>query len=294
MAKKVGRIPCVLTVAGSDSGGGAGIQADLKSFTALNVYGASVITALTAQNTQGVQGVHVPETSFIEKQLESVLSDIEVRVVKTGMLPNDSIIKVTSTYIKRYKIATVVVDPVMVATSGDSLTSGQDIRKTMISELFPLATIVTPNIPEAETICEMKIECLDDARAACRKLISLGCRSVLLKGGHSFSSNNKSTNNDNRQRDDATNTNATDLFYDGSNWDVFSAPWIETHNTHGTGCTLASAIAARLAHGDSLKEAVRLAKQFVWWGLNSGLQIGTGNGPLYHMQTVNDFQTGEL
>lgn len=286
-------VACVLTVAGSDSGGGAGIQADLKTFTALNVYGASVITALTAQNTRGVQGVQVVDASFVEQQLESVLSDLQVTAVKTGMLPNIGIIQVTVQNIKRYKVGIVVVDPVMVATSGDKLIDENDVMDTLMSELFPLATVVTPNIPEAEAISGMKIKNTDDARKACRKMVDeLGYRSVLLKGGHITEWDAKVDNSGGSEEDgngDATNIQASDILYDGKRFDAFSAPWVETKNTHGTGCTLASAIAACLARGQSLKEAVKTAKQFVWQGISSDLNVGHGNGPLYHMHTVQQF-----
>lgn len=269
------QIPRVVTIAGSDSGGCAGIQADLKTFTALNVFGASVITALTAQNTVGVQAVHVPPSDFIEQQMESIFSDISFSTAKTGMLPSSDIIRLTAATLRRYSIQHVVVDPVLVASSGDSLVKGKTTIQTMIDELFPLASVVTPNIPEAEQLTGLSIRNTDDMRRACEELVSMGCKSVLLKGGH--------------LNEDQSASQVSDILYNGESFNAFSAKRIDTKNTHGTGCTLASAVAACLARGDSLEDAVACAKQFVHCGIANGLDIGSGCGPLYHMHTVNKF-----
>lgn len=262
-------LPRVLTIAGSDSGGGAGIQADLKTFTALRVYGASVVTALTAQNTTGVQGIHIPPTQFVEKQLESVLSDIRFDAVKTGMLPTPEIIGVVANAITDYGIKTLVVDPVLVATSGDSLVEDSGLR-ALKSDLFPLATLVTPNLPEAERLLGKSIVTISDIRPACRELSASGC-AILLKGGHAVS---------------GAEETATDVLFNGSEFHAFSAPRVETRHTHGTGCTLASAIAAELAKGKRLPSAIETSKQFVLRGIQEGLEIGKGSGPLNHMHSI--------
>lgn len=271
-------IPCALTIAGSDSGGGAGIQADLKTFTSLDVYGMTVITAVTAQNTLGVQGISITEASMVSKQLESVLSDIRPQAIKTGMLPTSKIIETISKQLRPISSTTpIIVDPVLIATSGDKLVSST-VVKSLISDLFPIATLVTPNIPEAQVICGggIDIRNIDDVRKTARTMVhGLGCKAVLIKGGH---------------LEDAFET-AVDVLYDGNGFEAFASEWVETKNTHGTGCTLGAAIAAGMAKGLSVKQAVKMAKQYVWEGLVKGreLQIGKGNGPLYHMHTVGRF-----
>ncbi|KAI0565163.1 Phosphomethylpyrimidine kinase [Gracilaria domingensis] len=282
------RVPCVLTVAGSDSGGGAGIQADLKTFTALKVYGASVITALTAQNTKGVQDVHVPPVAIIEKQLKSVLSDIHITALKTGMLPTSDVIRCTAEAIRQYNVPYVVVDPVLVATSGDSLVISET-RDALVREMFPVATIITPNLPEAEKLSGMSIESTSDLRRACQKLIEMGCRNVLLKGGHII----EMKGNGNMSYDNVDMSVASDIFYDGRDFEVFTGPRIETKNTHGTGCTLAAALASFLAHGENLRDAVRSAKEFVFRGIKDGIEVGHGNGPLNHMHSIRNYTKDE-
>lgn len=275
------QIPCVLTIAGSDSGGGAGIQADLKTFTALNVYGASVVTALTAQNTLGVQGIHVPPLPFVELQMESVLSDISISAVKTGMLPSAEIIASTARAIRSYSIPILVVDPVLVATSGDSLVK-HEAAEAMITHLFPLATVVTPNLSEAQRLTKMPIRSSSDLRRVCRKLIELGCKNVLLKGGHFI---DEETDTDSTH--ESMNKNmAVDTLYNGHNFEAFSKPRVHTKNTHGTGCTLAAAITAFLARGMSLRDSVCAAKSFVFRGIESSFDIGSGFGPLNHMHAI--------
>lgn len=291
--KSVTSTPCALTIAGSDSGGGAGIQADLKTFTALGVYGATIISSLTAQNTCRVSAIHTPPVAFFETQLESVLSDIKINVVKTGMLPTTEIIRATARAIRKYEIKNVVVDPVMVATSGDSLVSdkgGGSAMEAMKKELLPLATLVTPNIAEAEALTGVRIVDEDGVREACRKLLAeVGCEAVLVKGGHLGGSGAKAV------EDVRNKETVCDILYDGIEFNAFVSERIDSVHTHGTGCTLSSAIAAALAHGDGLDQAVRLAKEFVVRGIRGGQQlgIGRGRGPLFHMHAIRPFPMDE-
>lgn len=273
-------IPRVLTIAGSDSGGGAGIQADLKTLTSLGVFGASVITALTAQNTLGVQGVHVPPTAFVKQQLDSVFTDIGFSVVKTGMLPNADIIKVVAEAVREYNVSTLIVDPVLVASSGDALVSGDSSLTAIVSDLLPIATLVTPNIPEAVRLTGKAIHTLSDVRQACVDIFAMGCRNVLLKGGHL---GEDASRGERVSVDEIDPTVATDILYDGMEFQAFTKPRIDSENTHGTGCTLASAIAAEMAKGQTLNKAVVLAKEYVYDGMQQGFRIGHGHGPLNHM-----------
>jgi hydroxymethylpyrimidine kinase / phosphomethylpyrimidine kinase / thiamine-phosphate diphosphorylase len=249
----------VLTIAGSDSGGGAGIQADLKAITLLGGFGMSVITALTAQNTVGVHGVHEIPPSFVEKQMEVVLSDIGADAIKTGMLAHSQIIKVVARKIRQYGLKHVVVDPVMVAKSGDSLLR-KDAQEALIRELIPLAWVVTPNLPEASALAGFEVISLEEMRKACRRIHQLGAKHVVVKGGH-------------------LKGRAVDLLYDGKRFEEIVAPRIKTKNTHGTGCTFASAIATLLARGEPVDEAVRKAKTFITMAIQSGLPLGKGHGP---------------
>lgn len=274
-------IPRVLTIAGSDSGGGAGIQADLKTFTALGVYGASVVTALTAQNTLGVQGLHTPPTSFVQQQLTSVLSDIGFQIVKTGMIPNADMIRLVAETLRQHNVPTIIIDPVLIATSGDSLVSGEESMSAMVAELFPLATLVTPNLPEASKLTGQTIRTVSDMREACMKLIKMGCNNVLLKGGHLAQV--VENGNNSLVSDIVDNNLVTDILYDGHEFQAFVKPRIDSNNTHGTGCTLASAIAAEMAKGKSLGDAVGVAKEYVYTCIVDGLNLGGGHGPLNHM-----------
>ena len=249
----------ILTIAGSDSGGGAGIQADLKVITLLGGYGMSVITALTAQNTVGVQGIHEVPARFVEKQIDSVLTDIGADAIKTGMLANQEIMEVVSEKIKQYKVEKVVVDPVMISKSGASLLR-KDAQEALIKKLIPLAWVVTPNLMEASALTGLKINSLQGMKKAAHLIYKLGARHVVVKGGH-------------------LKGMAIDLLYDGRNFDEMEGPRIDTKNTHGTGCTFASAIATLLARGDSLPEAVRKAKTFITMAIQSGLNLGKGTGP---------------
>ena len=256
------KVCTAMTIAGSDSGGGAGIQADLKTFAALGVYGTSALTAITAQNTVGVTGVHEIPTEIIAAQIEAVLTDIGADAVKTGMLASSSIVEVVARQLETFQVTALVVDPVMVAKSGDSLLR-EDAVEALRTLLVPLAAVVTPNIPEAEVLTGVKIVSDHDMRRAAESIVGMGCGSVVVKGGH---------------RDGP----ATDLFYDGDRFQEFTAPRIDTNNTHGTGCTFASAVAAGLAKGLPLLEAVAQAKEFVTAAICSSFPIGRGHGPLNH------------
>jgi hydroxymethylpyrimidine/phosphomethylpyrimidine kinase len=253
------RMPIALTIAGSDSSGGAGIQADLRTFTAFGVYGASVITALTAQNTQGVRGVETVKADFVLAQLDAVLDDLDVAACKTGMLATAEIV---NTVAKRLAAARLplVVDPVMVATSGDALISA-DAVDAVRRRLLPLATLLTPNLPEAAKLLGTGVaQTEDEAVAQAKGLQGLGCRAVLIKGGH------------------GSGDAAVDILYDGARVEALTRPRIDTRHTHGTGCTLSAAIAALLAQGVALHEAVGRAKSFVWQGLEAGRTLGVGRG----------------
>lgn len=259
-----------LTIAGSDSSGGAGIQADLKTFTALGVYGASVITSITAQNTQGVQAVYKLPAGIISAQLTSVADDLGVRAIKTGMLADRTTVQAVVRGLAAFRGVPLVVDPVMVATSGDVLLEPEAIDAVR-TELFPLADIVTPNLREAARLLDAPMATsLDEIEQQARRLLAFGPKTVLVKGGHGEGSD------------------ATDVLAFQSGSLRFSAPRIATRNTHGTGCTLAAAIAARLAIGDSVPTAVSAAKTFVWNAIEGGrtLVVGKGDGPVDHLHTV--------
>jgi hydroxymethylpyrimidine kinase/phosphomethylpyrimidine kinase len=253
----------VLTIAGSDSGGGAGIQADLKTISALGAFGMSVITALTAQNTLGVQGVFEIPPDFVERQLDSVLSDIGADAAKTGMLANSVILRAVANKIREYRIEKLVVDPVMYAKGGAPLLA-REARETLIKELLPIALVSTPNIPEAEALAGMTIRTVGDMEQAAKKIAALGSASVLVKGGH-------------------LEGPATDVLYDGRDFHRFSSERIDTRDTHGTGCTYASAIATGLAQGLPIVEAVERAKRYVTAAIRHALRIGGGQGPANHM-----------
>jgi hydroxymethylpyrimidine kinase / phosphomethylpyrimidine kinase / thiamine-phosphate diphosphorylase len=249
----------ILTIAGSDSGGGAGIQADLKAITLLGGYGMSVITALTAQNTVGVQGIHEIPAPFVAMQIDAVLSDIGADAIKTGMLANDEIVGVVTDKIEQYGIKKVVVDPVMISTSGRLLLQ-EDAQKALIERLIPLAWVATPNLPEATALTGLRVRSLEEMKRAAHRIYRMGAKHVVVKGGH-------------------LKGMAIDLFYDGKNYEELKVPRVETKNTHGTGCTFASAIATLLARGDTVPEAVRKAKTFITLAIQSGLSLGKGAGP---------------
>ena len=260
-------VPIALTIAGSDSSGGAGIQADLKTFSALGVYGASVLTALTAQNTRGVDGVLAVPPAFVASQLDSVLSDLTVGAVKTGMLANAGVILAVAEALDRNASIPLVCDPVMVATSGDVLLE-PDAIGALKERLIPRALILTPNIPEAARLLgRREAEDLEEMARQAEALMALGCGGVLLKGGHGSSET------------------AVDLLVHAGGVVPLEAPRIRTQNTHGTGCTLSAAIAALLAAGEPLEQAVRRAKTYVWRALEAGARyrIGHGSGPVDHL-----------
>ena len=252
----------LLTIAGSDSSGGAGIQADLKTFAALGTYGMSVITAVTAQNTCGVTMVQNIDLKVVEAQITAVFDDIRVDAVKIGMVSDKGIIKIIAQKLRFYQPPIIVVDPVMVSKSGFQLLA-PDACETLIKELLPLATLVTPNLPEATVIVGYEVSNKDDMLKAAKDIITLGAKNVLMKGGHLQES-------------------ADDLLYDGREATWFTGERINTKNTHGTGCTLSSALAANLALGLSLPEAVRKSKEYITIAINNALNIGSGCGPTHH------------
>lgn len=258
--------PNVLTIAGSDPSGGAGIQADLKTFAARGTYGMSVLTALTAQNTTGVQGVFNIPATFVRQQIDSVMSDIDVRVWKTGMLSNVEIIEVVAERARHYSIEHLVIDPVMVAKGGDPLLD-PNARDALIAQLVPLASVLTPNHHEAHVLADIDIQTVDDMRQAAAIIHRMGAQSVVVKGGHL-----------------PVSSDAIDILYDGSTYTELRAPRRDTPNTHGTGCTFASAIAAELARGNALPTAVHTAKYYLNAALVAAdqLHVGHGHGPLNH------------
>jgi hydroxymethylpyrimidine/phosphomethylpyrimidine kinase len=253
-------IPRALTIAGSDSSGGAGVQADLKTFTVFRVYGMSAITALTAQNTRGVSGIVALAPEFVRAQIDAVATDIGVDAAKTGMLANRAIIAAVAAAVRAHRIAPLVVDPVMVAQSGARLLE-DDARTALLAELLPLAAVVTPNLPEAEALLGMRVASLADMQAAARRLVDAGAAAALVKGGHLGAGD------------------AVDVLYDGRDLYELRAPRLATPHTHGTGCMTAAALTACLARGLSLLDATREAKRFVSAAIAGGLALGGGNGP---------------
>ncbi len=252
-------VPRILTVAGSDSGGGAGIQADLKTIAVLRGFGASVITALTAQNTLGVAGIFEVPPDFIARQFDAVASDIGADAAKTGMLVNPQIVRLVARKVVEHRIPNLVVDPVMLAKSGDPLLS-EDARGALLDALLPLAAVVTPNLPEAAVLAGIPVRTPDDMRLAAERIRASGVRHVLVKGGH-------------------LEGQALDLLYDGRDFLEFSAERIDTQNTHGTGCVYSAAIATLLGHGHPVREAVRQAKAFITMAIRHSLSLGHGHGP---------------
>jgi hydroxymethylpyrimidine/phosphomethylpyrimidine kinase len=259
-----------LTIAGSDSSGGAGLQADLKTFSALGVYGASVVTAITAQNTRGVQAVHNIQTAMITAQMDSVFNDLTVGAVKIGMLSTAEIIETVAASLLRHKAQKIVLDPVMVATSGDLLLDPGAVG-VLCKDLLPLATITTPNLPEAARMLKTSVaQTQDEMIAQAKALRTLGARAVLLKGGH------------------GSGAECTDILATEEGIEIFTAPRIITRNSHGTGCTLAAAIAAQLALGLNLRDAVAAAKSYVTSAIGKAdtLLIGHGSGPVHHFHAI--------
>ncbi|MDR3340468.1 MAG: bifunctional hydroxymethylpyrimidine kinase/phosphomethylpyrimidine kinase [Candidatus Symbiothrix sp.] len=263
---KTKRYPTALTIAGSDSGGCAGIQADIKTFSALGVFGASVITSITAQNTREVRAVEILSPEIIRQQAEAVLDDIAVDAIKTGMLPSPEIIEVVASIIDRYQPKTVIVDPVMVATVGARLAAAS-IADAFREKLYPRITLITPNIPEAEALSGVEIHSEKDFQQAAEVLLKQGCTAVLIKGGH------------------LSNACSTDiLFRRGKEPLSFSAPHVDSSNLHGTGCTFSSAIAAYMALGEDFETAINAAKTYITAAIfyGSGITTGKGYGPVNH------------
>jgi len=258
-----------LTIAGSDSGGGAGIQADLKTFQELSVYGMSVLTAVTAQNTLGVQGVYPVTLEAINQQLDSIGLDLQPDAVKTGMLFNSDIIRIVADKIKYYGWSNLVIDPVMVAKGGSTLLL-QEAVQSLISHLLPLALVTTPNIPEAEMITKMTISTIEERKKAAKIIHGMGSKYVVLKGGH-----------------DTSTTAVTDLLYDGQEYTLLESSRIQTRHTHGTGCTYSAAVTAELAKGKSVAEAIQTAKAFIQAAIEDELGIGAGHGPTNHFAYQN-------
>ncbi|MCK0209531.1 bifunctional hydroxymethylpyrimidine kinase/phosphomethylpyrimidine kinase [Starkeya koreensis] len=264
-----GSTPIAVTIAGSDSGGGAGIQADLKTFSALGVYGASVITALTAQNTLGVTGIHDVPPDFIAAQIDAVLSDLDVDAIKIGMLSRPEAIEVVAAGLERHGQSTIVLDPVMIAASGDRLLVPEAIE-TLRARLLPRALLITPNLPEAAALLdEAPAATLEEVRGQAERLLAFGPRAVLIKGGH------------------GEGPQSTDVLLDSKGFFELSAARVATRNTHGTGCTLSSAIAAGLARGLKLRDAVTAAKDYLTRALacSEELHIGQGHGPVHHFHS---------
>lgn len=260
-------LPKALTIAGSDSGGGAGIQADLKTFSALQTYGMSAITALTAQNTTGVQGIFPISPDFIGQQLDAIFMDLPPDAVKVGMLHSRAVVQTVADQLKEHEATNVIVDPVMVAKSGDQLLE-EDAIEALKEQILPLATVITPNLGEASKLLDQPITEEQQMEEAVKSLTQYGSQFVLLKGGH------------------LSTENSNDVLYDHDQDSVYhlEAPRIKTENTHGTGCTLSSAIAAYIARGFVIKDAVRHAKNFINGALQAGSDIkyGQGYGPVHH------------
>lgn len=261
----------VLTIAGSDSGGGAGIQADLKTITVLGGFGMSVVTALTAQNTLGVSGIYDVTPEFVALQFDAVATDIGIDAAKTGMLSTSAIIRTVAAKIRQYGIEKLVVDPVMVAKGGAALIH-EEAMATLMAELLPLALVVTPNIPEAEVLAGIKINNLSEMKEAEQIIRKLGPKHVVVKGGH-------------------LDGDATDLLCDVAGFRIFSSPRIATQDTHGTGCTFSAAIATCLAQGMDVPSAVEKAKRYISGAIRHAWRIGGGHGPTNHLAPL--FADGE-
>lgn len=256
----------VLTIAGSDSSGGAGIQADIKTITAHKMYAMSAITALTAQNTTGVYGISEVSPEFVAQQIDCIFNDIRPDSVKIGMVSSSAIIETIVQKLKEHKAENIVVDPVMVATSGSKLIS-DEARDTLINKLLPIATVITPNIPESEVLCGFEIKDEDGMVRAAEKIAESFKGAILVKGGHLVN-------------------DAIDLLYENGKSSWFSSERIDNPNTHGTGCTLSSAIACNLAAGYSLEDSIRNAKEYLTGALRAMLDLGKGSGPLDHMYRI--------
>ncbi len=262
-----------LTIAGSDSGGGAGIQADIKAMSALGVFGMSVITAVTAQNTHEIRSVQNIDLAIIQDQIEAVFDDIQVDAVKIGMLANAETINVVAKSLQKYKPKHIVVDPVMISKGGHHLLQESAVN-ALVNKLLPLATLITPNIPETEALLGKSVQTQDEMYNACIQLKEMGPGAVLIKGGH-------------------LTGDSDDLYYDGEDFHWLKAKRIKTKNTHGTGCTLSSAIAANLAKSTTMLEAVTLAKKYITTAITHSLKLGSGHGPTNHFYDLYEKANGE-
>ena len=253
----------VLTIAGSDCIGGAGIQADIKTFSAFGTYAMSVVTAIVAENTCRVIDIQDVNPDIIEKQLEAVFEDVIPDAIKIGMLANIDAMEVVANFLKKQNAKNIVVDPVMYAKNGDAL---MDIKNmsSLIEKIIPLADIITPNIAEAEHLANMKITSIEDMKEASKKIYEMGCKNVLIKSGNSFEKY------------------STDILYDGKEFYYFETPKVDTKNTHGTGCTFSSAIAANLALENNLNISIKNSKEYIYKAIKSSFNIGHGNGPTNH------------
>ncbi len=256
----------VLTIAGSDSCGGAGIQADLKTFCANGTYGMSVITAITAQNTTGVFAIQDIDVDIVKAQIDAIFTDIEVGAVKIGMVSVSDTINAIADKLTEYNFKNIILDPVMISKSGFNLLN-PNAKATLIKRLIPLALVITPNIPEAEAITSMSIKNIDDMKKAAELIYSMGAKYVLVKGGH--------------LEDDAT-----DILFDGKEFTMYPMGRIDTKNTHGTGCTFSSAIAANIAKGQNVKEAVKNAKEYITEAILHSIELGKGVGPTNHFYSL--------
>lgn len=261
------KIP-TLTIAGSDSSGGAGIQADLKTFSAIGTYGMSAITAITAQNTEGVFLVEELSTEMIRKQIEVVFDDIPPKALKIGMVSNENIIREIANTLKQYNPEYLVVDPVMISKSGYSLLQ-PEAKKSLIEDLIPMAYIITPNVPEAEEITNTTIKTLDDMKIVGKKILALGPKYVLMKGGH-------------------LEGDAVDVLIGEDTFEIFKVERLDRKNTHGTGCTLSASITAHLALGYDIVESVKLSKNYITEAIRHSFDIGHGVGPVHHFYTLED------
>jgi hydroxymethylpyrimidine/phosphomethylpyrimidine kinase len=263
--------PIGLTIAGSDSGGGAGLQADIKSMEANGVFAASVVVAVTAQNTKEVAASHDLPIDLIAQQIDTVMDDLSVDVIKTGMLSSRDIITTVGEKLRKYGDLPLVVDPVMISKSGYALLQPTAVE-SLKREILPEATVVTPNAHEAGELTGLTVETVDEARKAAAIIQDIGAEYVLVKGGHLVGEER-----------------AVDVLYDGEQFEMFSEPFIDTPHTHGTGCTYASAIAAELSHGKSVSAAVHHAKKYITEAIRNGLPIGSGHGPPDHFYFLDDY-----
>jgi hydroxymethylpyrimidine/phosphomethylpyrimidine kinase len=261
--------PIALTIAGSDSGGGAGIQADLKTFHAFGVFGTSAITAITAQNTLGVFAVHPVPITIVRAQIDAVVEDLRPGAVKTGMLATADLVRAVAAAVTDHSLGNVVVDPVMVASSGDRLLDS-DAEGAITAELLPLCSLVTPNLHEAGILTGASVSALDDMRTAARTLVEMGAGAALVKGGH------------------LAGDESVDLLFDGRNERLWRRPRIASRNTHGTGCTLSAAVAALLAEGATPEEAVDRAVRYVARAIATAPDLGRGHGPVNHFAVMDD------